>query len=188
MYEKIAVRLGHNLIKFHLHSETVASIRLKPASLISVLFSIITLKGAGDCPTCLNSLPRNKQEILALEAALELGVSQSTQDKLPVWDVIFLVSRLHRRVSKHSPSQSLHKGSGKQCRLNWPNSSVYPTGPKFTQETTQHYCNRLARTVYRYTRLSYSSASTVVHSSMDASNTERYLTMHAKRTNVHEHT
>lgn len=74
-----------------------------------------------------------------LKVTLELGVSQSTQDKLSFWDVIFLVTKLHRRVSKHDlPSQSLYKGSGKQCRLNWPASSMYPRVPKFTHETAEH--------------------------------------------------
>ena len=53
---------------------------------------------------------RNKQEILPLEATLELGARQRTQEGLSLWDVIFLVSRLRRRVSKHAlPSRSLYE-------------------------------------------------------------------------------
>lgn len=43
----------------------------------------------------------------------------------------------HIRVSKHTlPFQSLYKGSGKQCRLVWFASNLYPRGPEFIYETT----------------------------------------------------
>lgn len=129
-------------------------------------------------------LPRNKQEILPLEVTLELGVDQSTQDKLSFWDVIFLVSKLHWRVSKHVvPSQSLYKGSGKQCKL-----ACLQCVPK--RSKVHKWNRRTLLYLFLHARItqvqSHSHASEGVRSSMDI--TLRYSSpcMRAKGTNVHE--
>lgn len=88
-------------------------------------------------------------------------------------------------MSKHDlPSQSLHKGACKQCRLNWPASTVYPRGPKFTKERYL-FCTHVPNT--RFTL----HGSKGVHSSMDADSVEILAFMYAKRTNKqqdHRHT
>lgn len=87
---------------------------------------------------------------------LELGVGHCTQDKLSFLNVVFLVSKQRRRVSKCDlPSLALYKDSGKQCR-----------GPKFTHETAEHSHICFARTHSTGTR-PHSPASKGVHPSMD---------------------
>lgn len=109
---------------------------------------------------------------------LELGVGQHTQDKLSFLNVVFLVSKLRRRVGKRDlPSQALYEGSGKQCR-----------GPKFTHETAEHAYICFARTHSTGTR-SHSPASKGVHSSMEVNaRNGSYCCTQVKRTNKHEGT
>lgn len=127
------------------------------------------------------SLPTTKQEIRPLDVTLELGFGQRTQtDCLSELSVSWFRSCTEEWVNTILPSQSLCGGSGKQCRLNWPASSVYPRGPKFTYETAEHSCICSART-HRYTHWSRSDASNGVHSSMESNNTERLLPMYTSR-------
>lgn len=136
-----------------------------------------------------------------LQVTLKPGFCQSTQYKLSFWDVTFLVSTRHRRVSKHDPlPQSLYNSSGKQYRLSWPASSVYLVGLKFTYETREHSCICSAHTLHRYAHWSYSHASEQVRSSVDANNTDRLLSMyynecesgqigtHSQENNTHTYT
>ncbi len=73
------------------------------------------------------------------------------------------------------------KGVGKQCRLNWPASTVYPRGPKFTEE---HYlfCTHVPNTRHTVT-LPCKYRCAFKHGHWDIQHWDfLYLCMHAKRT------
>lgn len=108
------------------------------------------------------------------------SVSTHKTNCLSELSVSWFRSSTEERVNTILLSQSLCGGSGKQCRLNWPASSVYPRGPKFTYETAEHSCICSART-HRYTHSSHSDASNGVHLSIESNNPERFLPMYTSR-------
>lgn len=109
--------------------------------------------------------------------------SEYTRQIVIFLDVISLVSKLHRRASKHDlPSQSLYKGPGKQWELNWPPSSVYPRGPKFKPRNTLVSALHARTTqVHRRTpmQVQVSTQAWMLKTVADS-----YPCMHAKGTNV----